>query len=275
MRPAIEFVPCSPEDSILVQEGWRPFEAFNWHCHSACELTLVQEAQGWRYVGDDVSQLESSDLVLLGGGLPHAWRVDGSLYAVVAQFDARCLGEAPELTPLRRLLTQAERGLCFYGDTRERAAVALQSLADQPRTERYLGMLHLLHALSVSEEYRILASPQYAPGAVQGEQRLTRVLAHLHDHFRQPLSLASVAAVAGMSRAAFCRMFQRATGRTMLAYVHALRIGHACQKLKAETTTVATIAHEVGYQNLSHFHRQFRQHTGTTPHRYRTRWRSQ
>src|SRR5512134_3022387 len=46
---------------------------FIWHYHPEFELTLTLNSRGQRYIGDNVSNYDDGDLVLLGPNLPHTW----------------------------------------------------------------------------------------------------------------------------------------------------------------------------------------------------------
>jgi transcriptional regulator GlxA family with amidase domain len=78
-------------------------------------------------------------------------------------------------------------------------------------------------------------------------------------------TLAKMAKVAGMSRAAFVRRFKQVTGAAPGAYLARLRVS-AARKLLVETEeSAATIALSVGYQSVHAFNRVFRRMTGRPP----------
>ncbi|MGN9500602.1 hypothetical protein ACTMQS_10495 [Pseudomonas syringae pv. aptata] len=46
---------------------------YQWHYHPEFELTLTLNSRGYRYIGDDVSDYDDGDLVLVGPGIAHSW----------------------------------------------------------------------------------------------------------------------------------------------------------------------------------------------------------
>ena len=105
------------------------------------------------------------------------------------------------------------------------------------------------------------------------DPRMARVLAHLHDHFAEPVSIGGMAELACISPSAFHRMFRRHTRMTMVGYINRLRIGRACSMLIESAMPIAMIATDVGFTNLSLFNRQFARAKGDTPSNFRKRHR--
>ncbi len=113
-------------------------------------------------------------------------------------------------------------------------------------------------------------SRRSAPYAASGEQveigwlgalsdrRLGRVLRVIHGDIAQPWTVAQLAGVAGMSRAAFSAEFTRRVGQPPLAYVRAWRLTIARAALARGDGTVASIAGRVGYASQSAFGHAFR-----------------
>jgi transcriptional regulator GlxA family with amidase domain len=82
-----------------------------------------------------------------------------------------------------------------------------------------------------------------------------------------------MAARTGLARRSFDRRFARATGRSPIAYVQALRVDAAKRRLERSDAPVEEIAAAVGYENTSYFRRLFKRTTRMTPAGYRHRFR--
>jgi AraC family transcriptional regulator len=91
----------------------------------------------------------------------------------------------------------------------------------------------------------------------------------MHDRFAERLSLAEVAATAGVHPVHFASSFHQSVGLTFGAYLRAIRVAHAKRALEGTKRTVAEIALECGFTDQSHLTRVFRELTGLTPARYR------
>jgi transcriptional regulator GlxA family with amidase domain len=97
------------------------------------------------------------------------------------------------------------------------------------------------------------------------DPRLGRVLRAIHEDVAQPWTVAQLAGVAGMSRAAFSAAFTRRVRQSPLAYVRAWRLTIASAALARGDTTVANIASKVGYTSQSAFGHAFRCAFGSPP----------
>ncbi|KPG01437.1 AraC family transcriptional regulator [Rhodopseudomonas sp. AAP120] len=84
-----------------------------------------------------------------------------------------------------------------------------------------------------------------------------------------PITLAAMAAVAGMSPSNFIRSFKRSTGMTPHRFVVEQRVAAARRLLETSDLPIVEIALGVGFSSQSHFGVAFRQVTGESPARYR------
>lgn len=94
----------------------------------------------------------------------------------------------------------------------------------------------------------------------------------LDKHFPEPVSLQSLAALAGLTERTLIRRFRAATGDTPTGYLQILRIEAARQQLEQSRLAIETITRQVGYEDVSSFSRLFRKHTGLAPGTYRSRF---
>lgn len=102
---------------------------------------------------------------------------------------------------------------------------------------------------------------------------LKRVLEHIGDNLAEDLSLADLAAVAGMSQHHFAEMFRHSTGRPPHRYVLLQRIDRAKQYLRDPKHTVIDAGLEAGFGNASHFARTFRRFVGMSPSSFKSEMR--
>ena len=102
---------------------------------------------------------------------------------------------------------------------------------------------------------------------------LRKTLNYIHDHFEEPLSLEKMAAMSGASETYFCRLFKHETGMTFLNYVNGLRIEKACVLLRDTCDNALDICYQVGFNDYTHFGRQFKKHTSMSPADYRKQTR--
>lgn len=105
-------------------------------------------------------------------------------------------------------------------------------------------------------------------GALRDE-RIGRALTALYDRPEAPWTVDSLAALAGMSRAAFAKRFQALVGEPPLAWLQSVRIDLAARHLKQGTRSVAEVAGDVGYSSEFAFSRTFKKVMGLAPSHWR------
>jgi AraC-like DNA-binding protein len=132
--------------------------------------------------------------------------------------------------------------------------------------DRLLDLL-LVHALRAH-----LADPAAArPGwhRALDDPPVAAALARLHDDPARAWTVASLAAEAGLSRAAFARRFAAAVGEPPLAYLTRWRMRLAEELLRRPGTTLAGVALAVGYASEFAFSAAFKRERGLAPAAWR------
>jgi AraC family transcriptional regulator len=107
------------------------------------------------------------------------------------------------------------------------------------------------------------AGPRLAPKQIRAVQ------AYVETHLHQQISLADLAATAGLSSFHFLRSFKGSVGSTPARYVMDRRMERAKYMLRISSLTVSEVGVGVGFEDVSHFSRAFRRATGVTPSAFR------
>lgn len=106
-----------------------------------------------------------------------------------------------------------------------------------------------------------------------GARGFEPVLAHIRDHYREPIANGQLAALAHMSVRGFERKFHDSFHATPQQYIRKLRVRMACRALVFSEKPLAEVAVDCGFADQSHFAREFRHQTRHTPREYRERYR--
>ena len=93
-----------------------------------------------------------------------------------------------------------------------------------------------------------------------------KIAAYLHHE----ITLAQLAAVAGLSVFHFARTFTRAMGVSPHRYVSRMRLENAMAEIAAGKLSLAEIAFNAGFSSQASFTRAFYRVSGLTPGEYRT-----
>ncbi|MEH2290177.1 response regulator transcription factor [Nostoc sp.] len=99
--------------------------------------------------------------------------------------------------------------------------------------------------------------------------QLKEVFDFIEAHYHQGITLCDVAVAVGYSPAYLTNRVARQTGETVNCWIVKRRMAGARFLLRNSEQTVEKIAKALGYQDVSHFSRQFRQHHGLPPQAWR------
>jgi len=105
------------------------------------------------------------------------------------------------------------------------------------------------------------------------DPRIERACAAIAARPAEPWTVAKLARIAGLSRAAFARRFAAEVGVPPLRHVAATRMRLAAELLAATDASLAEVAAEVGYATEFALSRAFRRLAGEPPGVYRHRIR--
>lgn len=131
-------------------------------------------------------------------------------------------------------------------------------------------LLDVLLVLALRSDFR--RSPN-APRwyRASADPRLAAALQAMHEDAGRAWSVPELAAVSGLSRAAFARTFHEALGQTPMQYLTDWRMALARDHLRTGDLGMAGIARSVGYGSPYAFAAAFRRHHGEPPGAWRQR----
>jgi AraC-like DNA-binding protein len=275
MRPKLEKI-TSGDTSFLSYEVRQSSFDFFWHFHPEYELTYIVSGQGKRLVGDSVEIFDPGDFVLIGPGLPHVWvsekKTDQPAVALVVQFGAafaETVAAFPELAAADVLFKKAQQGLCFLPARQWKPERKLKIVAGLLPGNPFTALLELLQELTVKKS-RTLASPQYRLLRSGNDgRRIQKVLKFVQDHYREPVTVSQAAAMLHLSDSAFCKYFKRSMGKTFSDFVNDIRITQAASLLIETDLSIAALAADCGFENISYFNRVFLRKKGIQPYKFR------
>src|SRR3569623_2138760 len=101
---------------------------------------------------------------------------------------------------------------------------------------------------------------------------LRRARDHADRHYTEQLDLEALAAVAGMSKYHFQRLFTATYGLSPAAHLSRRRIERAQDLLRAINLTVTEGCHAVGYSSLGAFSARCRELVGESPREVQSRY---
>jgi AraC-like DNA-binding protein len=147
------------------------------------------------------------------------------------------------------------------------AIVRLVRLLDSPAEAHVLAPLikrEIIYRLLVGEQGARLRHIAVLGGYTH---HIARAVARLRKDFNQPLRIENIAQELGMSVSGFHHHFKSVTAMSPLQFQKQLRLQEARRLMLGETLDASSAAYRVGYDDASHFNREYKRLFGAPPMR--------
>ena len=276
-----EITPLSDKDCLYIVERKKNEFTYPLHTHGAYELNFIRNGKGLRrIVGDHISEIDDLELVLIAGAdLEHTWEQGNcpvhDMYEITIQF-------TPDLFPvallnknqyatIRTMLERAQCGVSFSQNVIISVYGLLEDmLRSRDSFQQLLLFLSLMNRLSLDDAAVSLSTSSFSRSAFNSDsRRVQKVDDYLRAHYIEEITLGEMASLVGMTPVSFSRFFKLRTGTTFSNYLIKMRLGYATRMLVDTTHSIAEIAYQTGFNNLSNFNRLFKKHKHMSPNEFR------
>jgi len=257
-----------------------------WHYHDNYEISFITEGNGKRIVADSIEEFQPGDLVFIGRNLPHVWIADKeslspkkcSLEMVFLQFQSETLSQEllalPEFNYVAKALALSDRGIRMTGQTLNEVSEIMLQLPYLKSFERFLHFFKLMDIIGRSEEILPLASKDYINMRFSTKnKRIKTIHEFLMKNYREAVDLKQLAALVNMAEGSLCRFFKTHVGITIFEYLNQIKVEFACKLLMDKNLSILDVGLDSGFNNLSHFNKQFKKITKLPPKEYRLRFK--
>ena len=245
------------------RKGW----ALRPHHHSYFQLIHFLSGKGTLRVGGCEHAISGGETVLIKPGVVHGLRVESLLgtfdvkFRVTAKVLERSLVRAESLMEWRepglvarfeKIRQEGEHKRPYY---REVCSSLLQEMLYQ-----YLRRQHPDAAPPTTEPI---------PEAPPHDDLLQKTNSFLRANVGRQLTVREIARELGCSDRSLRMHFQRSLGISPLEHVHAFRIESAKSLIEFSDYSLKEVAGMVGFRNVQHFSRVFKQLANSTPAAWR------
>jgi len=286
MKPHFHKVPVTLQSSFSIRHDVKPDFGTVWHYHPELELHYNIKGEGVRFIGDNISNFASDEMVLLGENLPHTWRCKDEYFqnnpelnveAMVIHFLPDCLGKhllsLPEAYLIPKLFEKAKSGMVIYGKAKEKLADLMATAVHATNLERIIILLTILKTLAETDEFETITAKSTFYQSNESETlRINKICTYTLTNYKKDISLEEVASLSNLSITSFCRYFKLMTKKTYYDFLIEIRVSHACRFLIENKLPTEMICFNCGFNNVSNFYRHFKKVTGMTPLDYKRKY---
>jgi AraC family L-rhamnose operon regulatory protein RhaS len=98
------------------------------------------------------------------------------------------------------------------------------------------------------------------------------IITYLHTNYQNKITLDLLASKFNSNRTTLNERFYKATNLSIINYLIDYRINLASTFLRDTLIPISEIIERVGFNDIAHFGRTFKKHTGMSPSKYRNKY---
>ena len=242
------------QNYYFVNHKTNPFGAV--HFHSAREIILVKKGKMRAYINAEKYAVSGGEGCFADGFCTHGFRdMEGNtevyVFVINSALFESLTAEIDGIPPAQFKFNDFElldKLLEHYENAR----------SDSVRAVLFKGMTAFLIA-RIAEENELVSKRT----RVQRND-ICDILSYICDHFREDISLQSIAGTFGYSPQYFSSMFHKHMNVNLTEYINIARVNYARRLLKGDKS-VSEIAYESGFNSLNSFYRAYKKVFGVPP----------
>lgn len=134
---------------------------------------------------------------------------------------------------------------------------------------------HLIGHLYLFMDYltRSAKSTKLVQSSKMSDYYIKEAINYIEQNFQNNITIEDIAAVCGINRSYFGKIFRNSVGRSPQEFLMNYRMVKATELLKLTSLSIAEIGSAVGYENQLHFSRAFKTIYGISPREWRNQHR--
>lgn len=134
---------------------------------------------------------------------------------------------------------------------------------------------HLIGHLYLFLDYltRSAKSTKLVQSSKMSDYYIKEAINYIEQNFQNNITIEDIAAVCGINRSYFGKIFRNSIGRSPQEFLMNYRMVKATELLKLTSLSIAEIGSAVGYENQLHFSRAFKTIYGISPREWRKQHR--
>lgn len=256
----------------------------DFHWHSCIEITLIKRGNGIYNVKEKTFSVSQGDFVIFNPMEAHGWEVlSAQMEVIVILFPTELSTNLIDSSHNKVITDFMIYGVSFYNKI-------------EKSSEHYPEFLETFHSILVEDQTRKIGydliiksdilklfihliryfkaspdSPENYRNRESGMLRLKKVFQYLYSNYNEKITLQQMASLCYMTPSYFSSYFHQTMDCTFTRYLNGIRVQQAQKLLYTTEKSILDIANECGFPNLSNFYRTYKDYTGFSPGKERTR----
>jgi AraC-like DNA-binding protein len=252
------------------------------HWHEEMEITLVRKGTSDYKVGKSIFRTEEGDMLLIPPYCVHsASEIPGeTMLTDSLVFHLDYLGaKNQDISAVRYIRPMAEghfqmperikAGDPGYVEIKDTFLRSLDFFLNKPPFFEIGLKAELLNVILLLFKNGYVRESIEDRNAAENRQQIKAVLQYISEHYREKIKVSDLAQLAGFSESYLMSLFRQYVGMSCIQYIIHFRIQEAARALEETSGSIAVIALDHGFDNISYFNLQFRKHFGMTPREFR------
>ncbi len=272
-------IPKAQNEALIYQED-KEYQLYNkLHQHIEIQISLIMNGEGTMIVADTINEYKTNDIIVIGSNIPHVFKSDvfenEMSHMVSLFFSKESFGvdffNLSDFETLQYFFNKSEFGFKVNSYHEEIKSLFLK-INNASKLTRFILFLEILQLINASITRPLSSFINRKNYSDNEGKRLSDVFEFTMNKYAEHISLQEISDVASMTTNAFCRYFKQRTNKTYIQFLTEIRIDNASKLLrKNPDLSIAEIAQNSGFSNISNFNRKFKLLKKTSPLKYKSK----
>lgn len=260
--------------------------SFLWHWHPEIELTFVTEGEISYQVNDRIYHLHAGQGLFCNSNALHTGHMmeQKNCYYISITFHPRMIygyeGSVLHQNYVKPLVSAGSFGsFCFQPEISWQRDVIncmkeIYHLYFQRedmfefQIQQKLSFIWMTLLQNTGAEYLDIAKKD---GRNRDVERLRVILAYIHEHYMEKITLEEIADQVSLCKGECCRFFKKHMNQSLFDYILYYRVEKSLVLLTQSELSVTEIAEQTGFSSSSYYARIFKEQMSCSPTQYRNR----
>lgn len=250
------------------------------HYHNKYEIYYLIKGERFYFLKDRTYHLKEGDLILINKNELHK-TTSGDLFnheRILIQFNEEFIKDGNKNLEEFDLLSCFKKNISFFTLEKQEQQIVENILFNMinEKKERHVGYTSYHKTLLIQlliNINRFSENNNYDKNDIEHPDfthaKVSKIAQYINNNYMNDLSLKLLSKVFYLNPNYISTIFKEATGFTYTEYLNSVRIKEAEKLLRETKNNITKISEKVGYNNLTHFDRNFKKITSLTPMEYR------